>query len=329
MSKKTNRPVLQHYVPQFLLKNFCESKKRLVWVFDKQTGQKFQSNIKNIASEKGLYDYEAEGKTRSIEPALSELETETAHIMKSIRKTESIANLTEDQRYALSLFFSVQFFRTRYHADQVYEFACGFDQVVRRFGANPEDMPGYAPPDREGARLGMLESIGEAHKFIPLFLSKSWLLAKTSSRRPLQISDNPLVLQNSLNRGGPLGNIGLAVKGIEIYLPLTPELVLGMFCPSIEIRFREGSRTYAQISRLVPAIRERPDLDFSRIDKLLSALDGGSAVTLDADNVTNLNSLQVIFARRFVFSCTNDFSFAERMIRDHPKYRTGPKPVWS
>jgi hypothetical protein len=45
------------------------------------------------------------------------------------------------------------------------------------------------------------------------------------------ISDNPVVMHNP-RTFGPYGNIGIAVPGIEIYFPLSPEVVLAYFCPS-------------------------------------------------------------------------------------------------
>jgi hypothetical protein len=58
-------------------------------------------------------------------------------------------------------------------------------------------------------------------------------------------------------------------------------------------------------------------------------LAAGIAVPLLADNVTRLNSLQVRFSSRFVYSETGDFSLVEQMIRENPQYREGLKPTLS
>ena len=46
----------QHYVPQFLLRNFTDGEGRL-WVFDKQTGKPFSKSPAKVAAECGFYDY--------------------------------------------------------------------------------------------------------------------------------------------------------------------------------------------------------------------------------------------------------------------------------
>jgi hypothetical protein len=67
--------------------------------------------------------------------------------------------------------------------------------------------------------------------FGPHFLNKDWLLISTTRKSPFIIGDNPLALQNAIDMG-PYGNLGLAVKGIEIYLPLSPVRALAIWCPS-------------------------------------------------------------------------------------------------
>ena len=65
----------QHYVPRFILKNFnCgrKGKKPQVWVFDKHTGNKFRSNIENVAAENSFYDFNFEGIELTVEQTLSE-----------------------------------------------------------------------------------------------------------------------------------------------------------------------------------------------------------------------------------------------------------------
>nr|QWP89203.1 hypothetical protein IHCLGBEB_00006 [Escherichia coli] len=67
---------------------------------------------------------------------------------------------------------------------------------------------------------------------IDLLPKKDWYL-ETRPERPFTcIGDNPVVLKNS-NDFGPYGNLGLAVRGIQIYLPLSSTLMLAMYCPSI------------------------------------------------------------------------------------------------
>jgi hypothetical protein len=67
---KTNLPKAQHYVPRFILNNFCIGDTSQVFVFDKRHESVFKTNIRNVAVEKGFYNLEIDGVTASIEPNL-------------------------------------------------------------------------------------------------------------------------------------------------------------------------------------------------------------------------------------------------------------------
>ena len=84
---------IQHYVPQFLLKNFTIGKKLQVWVFDKQTGKIFKSHVKNVASENGFYNFTIKGNEYTIEPSLSDVETHASKIVKGIIRNKRIGGI--------------------------------------------------------------------------------------------------------------------------------------------------------------------------------------------------------------------------------------------
>jgi len=49
-----------HYVPQFYLRGFAEPSDKLLWVYEKSVGRKFQTQIKNIANITKFYSPEVE-----------------------------------------------------------------------------------------------------------------------------------------------------------------------------------------------------------------------------------------------------------------------------
>ena len=106
---------IQHYVPQFLLKQFTKGKKPQVWVFDKWTGKKFKSHVKNVASENRFYDFRFKGNEYTIEPSFSNIETHASKVIKDIVRENSIANLSNENMFFLSHFFALQFVRTKQH----------------------------------------------------------------------------------------------------------------------------------------------------------------------------------------------------------------------
>ena len=104
---------LQHTVPRFLLKNFAADKKHRVWVFDKHTGKRYRTNIKNVAAERGFYDIPLGGTQVSLEPELARIESRTAPLLQSILDARSLGAVTDGPRSVLSFFLAALFVRTK------------------------------------------------------------------------------------------------------------------------------------------------------------------------------------------------------------------------
>ena len=109
---------VQHYVPQFVLRNFGNGKKDQVWVHDKATNRTFSTNAKNVASESRFYDFEVDGQLMSLEPMLSALETKAKPIIDAILKADALTAITDEQKAILAVFLSIQFTRTKNFREQ-------------------------------------------------------------------------------------------------------------------------------------------------------------------------------------------------------------------
>lgn len=84
MAKNHNHPRLQHFVPQFLLRNFVDEQGPL-HVFDKATSRVFTASTRGIAVEAGLYDFTDDaGKPHSAESLLGRLEDLVANVIGGI-----------------------------------------------------------------------------------------------------------------------------------------------------------------------------------------------------------------------------------------------------
>lgn len=104
----------QHYVPQFILRNFTVDDGKQIHVFDKQDEKSFRTNIRNIAAETGFYNFDIKEYKFTIELGLSDLESSTCVAFEKIIKERSISNLDDDDRSKIAYFISVQIYRTRY-----------------------------------------------------------------------------------------------------------------------------------------------------------------------------------------------------------------------
>ena len=299
MSKITKS---QHYVPRFILKHFVENNEQ-IWVFDKQKNEKFKTNIKNISAENRFYDFSIQGANMSLEQYLSHIETKTSKLIKKIINDESLVNINDEEKIIISRFIALQFTRVKQWRDMYKNAYESFGAVIKKKAFNPENIRGYKELTDEDIKIHHIYTILNAEEDLAShFLNKIWILQKTTKNNPFWISDNPISLQN-MNNFGYHGSIGLAVKGIEISFPLTKRLSLWLLCPSH---------------------KEKIDILY-----LSNKLVDGNPIPLRPENVVNHNSLQVIYATRFIFSSNEDFSLAEAMIKSHSSLREGPKmKVW-
>jgi hypothetical protein len=318
---------VQHYVPQFLLRQFGHGKKDRVHVFDKQTSRSFATNAKNVASESAFYNFRVGQHKATLEPGLANLESQTKPLIQRMLDQDSASVFSAKEKALLCAFLAVQFTRTRAFREQWRSLPEMLGERLRAMSTSPEQLASVEEyirlPDENQTKVEMARIMMKAPSdFGPHFANKRWLLIATTRDRPFLICDNPLALQNSIDMK-PYGNLGLAVRGIEIYLPLSPTRALAMWCPSIEATIREGAETIAELRKTAPHIIEISIPDPKAIENLASALVSGAPLLYTADNVLNFNSLQVSHAERYVFSSNQDFSLAQRMIAEQPKFKTG------
>lgn len=319
-----------HYVPIFILKHFTKGKKPQIYVYDKSNDNQFHTNIKNIAAENGFYDLEVDDGALTLEPGLAHLEENTSGIIKKIIKQKTLKILDEHEVAILAVFLAVQFVRTKEHRLRFEHLGELFAQKLRDMGATEENIAEQTKSATglpEDKLIGLRSVLG-AKEFVPHFLNKVWVLYETTHKYPFYISDNPLTLHNEVDHG-PYGNIGLAVKGIEIYLPISTTLCLGFLCPSIAEEFQKAYDTIQSLDKTSPgladAIMNKPEAARAFCEGLVN----GTPIQVIEDSVTMMNSLQVMFSSRFVYCENNSFDLVKRMIGDNEKFREGLKPTVS
>lgn len=314
---------VQHYVPQFLLRNFGNGKKDQVWVYDKSSNRSFPSNTKNVASESRFYDFVSEGQPQSIEPWLAELEGHAKSVISTILEADSLSTLADEQKQVLASFLAVQLTRTKTFREEWNAFPRMLREHLERNGdqvaavSQAEELLREIPEnDSKEQTAGIVFSASST--YAAHFLDKDWVLAATSRRHPFLLSDNPLTRQNMIDR--PLrGNLGLTTPGIEIYLPLSPTRALAMWCPTLTDLVHRGALSSAGGQRAgdVPD----PEGVVALSDSLLS----GKPVQYSLANVENFNSLQIAWSERYIFSTLNDFHLAQAMLGENPNLRQGPR----
>ena len=307
----------QHTVPRFLLDHFGFGKKhkKKLFTYDKAAGRSFQQSVFDATTRNSFYNLKKHPENISMEPILASIESDAAPAIKRIIKERSLKNLTGEDKTKIATFVMIQKGRSLNALKQIEHFTEMMVEKVRAIGADPKDveqLEGYDDKDQEKDHF--INMILEHGKLYPHLLNKAWMLFETTETQPFYISDNPVVMHNDYDMK-PYGSLGLKVKGIQVYLPLSSTLTLGFVCPSI---FEEIAHTRAQlqmvgaqaIQNMTPEILEAA----TRSLNFLHDLENNNTRQLKEEHATFMNSLQVIYAEQYVFNKHDDFSLVEEML---------------
>lgn len=260
----------QHFVPQFMLRYF-QSKEHYIWAYDKHFNKIEERSISKVAFKKFFYDLnegEAEG---SLEGNLSKIETAAAPIIEKIIKARSVDILSEDDKGKMALFLAVQNARTITAQNDIQDFQKQFRMQINDF---IKEMLGDADLLPDNTRELWRDNIEDKADEANVLLRKRWAILESDNE--FYTSDHPLVKFNEFKREGR-GHLGLDSFGIQLFLPLTPSILLAIVCE--------------KMPGLIP-----------------------KNFKCGAETVEHLNSLQVRYAERFVFSSKSDFWLVEDML---------------
>ena len=314
----------QHYVPQTLLRHFSVPlKRKQIIVFDKQEERTFSTNIRNVSSEKAFYNIDVGDQSLTMEGSLRSVEDSTAKINSTVIETEQLPKAESIERLLLSIFVAVQFLRVKNLRTTITATNDLLKQKLQSIGTAEADIERLTTMGEEDAKIVSMRMLEQTSQFVPLFYYKPWILLKTTKGNPFFISDNPVTLQNERDFG-LCGNLGLGVEGIEIYMPLSSQLSLGILCPIHEKEIISLHEQFSDVRQRRPEIVEQLGERAAWCDNLRSGIGTGAAIPTPPEVVLNLNSLQVYFSSRFVY-CTNDsFDLVREMIRKNPRVKAGP-----
>ncbi|MBO6120148.1 MAG: DUF4238 domain-containing protein [Lachnospiraceae bacterium] len=109
-----NEHIRQHYIPQFIIRNFCKTDGK-VYYYDKKTEKIEQKYPKEIFVENNLYKYLNENKEdpNIIEKDLAEFENVAAKLIKSFKENYSV-EVDYKKNELLKYFFFIMMFRSKF-----------------------------------------------------------------------------------------------------------------------------------------------------------------------------------------------------------------------
>ncbi|NNN70803.1 DUF4238 domain-containing protein [Vibrio sp. 3-2(1)] len=307
-------PKKQHYVPQFLLRNFALGKKKRIHIFDIKAGKYFTSHVKDTGHENNFYHHPEDGDQMEFE--LGKLETQVAPIIDGIISNGSIQHLTTQESELIGLFTVVQMMRVNSLRESLTEMTEMIFEKLKgdsiASGSQAEAfLASLSEQDSKTQSIEMLKEMPQ--ELLPYILDKSLSLVKAPKGESFYLSDNPIVKYNNLPREHR-GNLGLALKGIEVHFPISPRYCLSYLCSELidDIRRAVARHQSGVLMGLVP-----PD-DQADAIQMLDNIDHKKTQVLTSANMDYHNSLQVLHCSRFVYSSTGNFQLLENMLEKDP-----------
>lgn len=325
----------QHYVPKFILRNFLSNpKKEQVHVFSKSSRRGFTTSIKNIMAERRFHEFNIDANyLASFEESVCRVEDMLLPAYRSVVESRRFDG-TPEQKAHLSMLVAFQFLRTRSQRDQFVDMEHQLAEHLEQHGGSIEDIEGYETLTDDALREQHIRFMRDAAgDFAQIIGAKDFLLLEAPKGRRFYLSDNPVTIHNSQPSDGFYGNMGLACEGIEIYMPLTSDLQLCAWCPSLLGNMRERNAesnrqlATAMLSPTMVGVAD-PTLLMEQLKQLreyratiedtLKRAEEGVPLSANSDNMDFQNALQVGQAREHLICQKADFDLAKRFMAEYP-----------
>jgi hypothetical protein len=326
-------PRYNHYVPRFILENFAQNGQ--LSILDKHTLKQFKLPPYRAMGEKDFNNVRTGDGILSFESKFTFLEDKAAPIISKVVQQKSLATLNPMDQAALHTFVVAQLLRSKRRRQDQTEVTAEIKRRWPEAELNPikdeiidEEFEKFFSLNFAFSRLG---------EFVSLLVAKHSFLMVKDCADDLYISDNPVVMHNS-KEYGPYGNIGLAVPHIEIYYPLSHQIVLCYMCP-LTMRETEERHRAAEdeinslFSRKILSSRGISVADRLEIEKSRTELQRAKAyyamikndrmAPISSENLLFLNSLQIRSSVRHLACRTDNFAFARKTLFERPHWKEG------
>lgn len=242
-----------HYVPRFYLEGFVDPRNQpFIWVYEKGNSGIRKQKAENIAFEKHYYSFETaigEKDTETFENALADLETRIAPILQKIKDGQT---LTDKEKGLFSYFIAYSMTRVPNYRKNIEGIAGKFiKSVMKTLASDPEgfeykvrkyervtgkkiktpieDFIKFILSDQIDVNVHpqfSLGMIGIARELAPVFYRMNWAFLKATDEYKFVTSDNPLYYFDPTYRPRAFNSIGLMNDNVEVYFPLSKELML-------------------------------------------------------------------------------------------------------
>ena len=216
-----------HYVPRFYLRHFTTNGRSLSLYNLGRDLVIASANLKNQCYRD--YMYGTDGKQ---EANLSFMEGALAELLRRVLVFQLLPAPWSPDHESLCILTLLQNARTAYASDAMDEFS---DKMWKQV---LEKDPRFSPEMLSKVRIGSSDPANFAvHTMLRLYhliMDLDYRLLVAHGGTQFITSDNPVVLYNQLLEFEPMGSkTGLACKGLQIFFPLSPGIMLAFFDQSV------------------------------------------------------------------------------------------------
>ena len=249
-----------------------------------------------------------------------------------MRNEACLRTMSDADRATVSSFIAAQFLRAprmRVANKQIADTVLHRVKAIAPAGSSIDEFESAASDAH--VKFLSLVHLADAQLMAPVLSRHKWVLLRSVGKSDFWISDSPVTLHND-RKFGPYGNLGIALPGIQIYLPLSPRLTLALWEDSVVAELKEGEAKQERERKSLHAvnllIKKRIDLsaydaEFERLNRKTSNIHSGMPIDVDDEAVTFCNWLQYQWSYRFIASAQGDFGLAVKIAADHPELREG------
>jgi hypothetical protein len=224
----------QHYVPQLILRNFSTNGATTSLVVLSSGKRVVETAINRQCYRPYFY-----GEDQVMERSFAREETKIATILGDLSRARLEA-LTDDDIEALKFFVHYQHARTLGAAESLSNFAAAFARHTLEETArlnNDDELRESLDHVKIRMNEAQHERLWHAGKSTPLMYDLAVRFVMTSRPQGFVIGDHPVVAYNQFAEHHPIlsrypTSTGLALKGLQLFMPLSPSVTLACFDPS-------------------------------------------------------------------------------------------------
>jgi hypothetical protein len=225
MSKRSKNK-RQHYVPRFLLRNFSANKRSIATLVLSSGKRIDEANLRHQCYADYFY-----GRDAMIEKAFSTEEDKIARLLRPLAR-EYLSGLDAKSIGRIREFVHFQRQRTLATTEKLNSVA---DAMLKRIAS---EEPSLADVDIDQYRIKLnspsVHALYTAVTTIPLILDLGVKFLINSKTTGFVISDNPVVGYNQWAEHHPKfgryrGTTGLALKGLQMFLPISADVCVALY----------------------------------------------------------------------------------------------------